>query len=213
MSLPVEEGEEDSLPRGGSQKSGESISGPNPIKSPSTGKIAKEATYVPRDRVRARLSFDLQKHPTAAVFVFDGKKVVLSYRKMFIFELWTVTRGKLSVRDVDYASSLKEEVQARSSLHDKDIEDARKKLSITAGERLSNAIFEEHEKIEKVSFICQSLREVKEKIEKSHKKEKDLEVLLEATEKDVEEAKLGVSTADACNNPDLLNADDLTNLE
>ncbi|MCE3215688.1 hypothetical protein HAX54_003204 [Datura stramonium] len=80
----------------------------------------------------------------------------------------------------------------RSTLHDKDMEAARKELSIAAGERLSNAMFEEHKKIEKVSSIRQSLSEVKEEIEKLRRKEKDLEVLLEATEKEIEEAKLGV---------------------
>ncbi|MCD7460187.1 hypothetical protein HAX54_043036 [Datura stramonium] len=232
-----------------SQKSGESIFSPNPIKSPSTGKIEKEATFAPRDRVRARSSSDLQKHPTTAVSVFDGKKVFLSYRKMFISELWTVIRGKLSGSDVDCASSLKEEVQvildemdgkgvdvspfmklwksffelasiydqAQSTLHDKDMEAARKEFSITAGERLSNAMLEEYDKIEKVSSILQYLNEVKEKIEKLRIKEKDPEILLDATEREVEEAKLGVSTAekdfDACNDADLLNSDDLTDLE
>ncbi|MCE2055592.1 hypothetical protein HAX54_042934 [Datura stramonium] len=147
------------LPRERSQKSGESISGPNPIKSPSTGKTKKEATSAPRDRVRARLSSDLQKHPTTAVSVFDGKKVFLSYRKMFIYELWTVIQGKLSESDVDCASSLKEEVQV--ILDEMDGKDA--------------------------------------------------------TEKEVEEAKLGVSTtekdSDACSDADLLNSDDLTDLE
>ncbi|MCD7454575.1 hypothetical protein HAX54_025271 [Datura stramonium] len=56
--------------------------------------------------------------------------------------------------------------QARSTLHDKDMKVATKELSIIAGERLSNAILEEHEKIEKVSSICQSPNEAKEKIEK-----------------------------------------------
>ncbi|MCE3051005.1 hypothetical protein HAX54_048735 [Datura stramonium] len=136
---------------------------------------------------------------------------------MFISEIWNVIRGKLLGNDIDYASSLKEEVhvilnemdckdmdvsplmkllksffelaaiydQARSTLHDKDMDVARKKLSITARERLSNSMFDEHEKIEKVSSIHQSLRKVKERIEKLHRKEKDLEVLLEATEKEV----------------------------
>ncbi|MCE3049316.1 hypothetical protein HAX54_044591 [Datura stramonium] len=99
------------LPRGGSQESGESVSGPNPIKSSSAGKIEKEATSICRDGVRARPSFDLQKHPTAAVSMFDRKKVVLNYRKMLISEFWSVIRGKLSGSDVDCASSLKEEVQ------------------------------------------------------------------------------------------------------
>ncbi|MCD7463078.1 hypothetical protein HAX54_049902, partial [Datura stramonium] len=48
---------------------------------------------------------------------------------------------------------------ARSVLHDKDMEAARKEFSITIGERLPNAMLEEHEKIEKVSFIRQSLSE------------------------------------------------------
>ncbi|MCE5166099.1 hypothetical protein HAX54_014774 [Datura stramonium] len=180
------------LPRERSQKSGESISGPNPIKSPSTEKPKKEATSAPRDRVKSRLSSDLQKHPTTAVSVFDGKKIVLSYRKMFISELWTVIRGKLSGSDVDCVSSLKEEVQARSALYDKDMEAARKEFSITVGE-------------------------VKEKIEKLCRKEKDLEILLDATKKEIEEAKLGVSIAekdfDACNDAYLLNSDDLDDLE
>ncbi|MCE5166335.1 hypothetical protein HAX54_017682 [Datura stramonium] len=175
------------LPRERSQKSGESISGSNPIKSPSIGKTEKKATSAPRDRVKARLSSDLQKHPTTAVSVFDGKKVVLSNPKMFISELWTVIWGKLSGSDVDCVSSLKEEVQvildemdakdvdvsplmkllksffefatiydqARSALHDKDMEAARKEFSIIAGECLSNAMLEEYEKIEKVSSIRQ----------------------------------------------------------
>ncbi|MCD7464702.1 hypothetical protein HAX54_053254 [Datura stramonium] len=46
---------------------------------------------------------------------------------------------------------------ARSALHDKDMEAARKELSITTGERLSHVMLEEHEKIEKVSSIHQSL--------------------------------------------------------
>ncbi|MCE3051346.1 hypothetical protein HAX54_049544, partial [Datura stramonium] len=161
-----------SLPRGGSRETGESVSGLNPIKSYSAGKTGKEATSIRRDGVRARLSSDLQKHPTATVSVFDGKK--------------------LSGSDVDYASYLKEEVQvileemddkdvdvsplirlmksffelaaiydqARSTLHDKDNEVARKELSIAAGERLSNAMFEEREKIKKVSSICKSLSEI-----------------------------------------------------
>ncbi|MCD7446311.1 hypothetical protein HAX54_000121 [Datura stramonium] len=97
------------------------------------------------------------------------------------------------------------------------MEAARKELFIIAGERLPNSILEEHERIEKVSSIRQSLSEVKKKIERLRKKEKDLEVLLEATEKEVEKSKLGVSTAekdfDACNDVDLLNYDDLTDLE
>ncbi|MCD7451341.1 hypothetical protein HAX54_011125 [Datura stramonium] len=96
------------------------------------------------------------------------------------------------------------------------MEAARKELFIAAGERHSNSMFEEHEKIEKVS-IRQSLSKVKEEIENLRRKEKDLEVLLEATEKEIEEAKLGVSTSekdfDACNNADLLNDDDLADLE
>ncbi|MCD7468146.1 hypothetical protein HAX54_006085 [Datura stramonium] len=139
---------------------------------------------------------------------------------MFIFECWSVIRGKLSESIVDYASSLKEEVQViLKKMDGKDVDDteaARKKLSVTIGERPSNAMFEEHEKIENVFSIRQSLSEVKEKIENFHKKEKDLKVLLEASDKEVEEAKLGVFTAekdfDACNDATLLNVDDLTDL-
>ncbi|MCD9642326.1 hypothetical protein HAX54_029037 [Datura stramonium] len=237
------------LLRGGSQESGESVSDPNPIKSSSADKTGKEATFIRLDGVRTRLSSDFQKHPTAAVYVFDGKKVVLNYRKIFISGVWSVIRGKLSESDVDCSFSLKKEVQviieemdgkdvdvfllmrlvksffelasiydqARLTLHDKDMQAARKELSIEVRERLSNVMFEEHEKIEKVSSIRQSLSEVKEEIEKLCQKEKDLEVFLESTKKEIEEAKLGVSTAekdfDACNDANLLNDDGLTDLE
>ncbi|MCE3216427.1 hypothetical protein HAX54_006477, partial [Datura stramonium] len=158
--------------------------------SPSIVKTKKEAASVPRNRMRARLSSDLQKHPTAAMSMFDEKKEV------------QVILDKIDGKDVDVSPLMKLlksffelaaiSDQARSALHDKDTEAARKELSITAGE-------------------------VKEKIEKLHRKEKDLEVLLEDTKKEVEEAKLGVSTAeiffDACNDADLLNSDDLTDLE
>ncbi|MCD7451342.1 hypothetical protein HAX54_011126 [Datura stramonium] len=93
------------------EESGESVFGPNPIKSSSVGKTETETTSISRNGVRATLSSDLQKHPTATVSVFDGKKVVLNYRKMFISELWSVIRGKISGSNVDCASSLKEEVQ------------------------------------------------------------------------------------------------------
>ncbi|MCE2055460.1 hypothetical protein HAX54_042682 [Datura stramonium] len=173
------------LLRGGSQESGKSVSGPNPIKSSSVGKIEKEETSIHHDGVRATLSSNLQKHPTAAVSMFNGKKIVLNYRKIFISELWSVIRGKISRSDVDCASSVKEEVQVileemdnkdmdvsplmrlmksfielaatydqtLSTLHDKDMEAARKEMSIAAGERLSNAMFEEHKNIEKVFSI------------------------------------------------------------
>ncbi|MCD9644356.1 hypothetical protein HAX54_032543 [Datura stramonium] len=131
---------------------------------PSTGKTAKEATSAPRDRVRERLSSNLQKLPTTTASVFDGKK-------------------------------------ARSALHDKDMETARKEFSITAGERLSNSMLEEYEKIEKVSSIHQSLSEVKEKIEKLRRKEKYLEILLDATEKEVEEAKFSTVDPLTISNP------------
>ncbi|MCD7460189.1 hypothetical protein HAX54_043038 [Datura stramonium] len=125
-----------------------------------------------------------------AVSVFDGKKIVLPLLK------------KKSKHNRPYMIW--------------DMEAARKEFSITAGERLSNAMLEEYDKIEK-SFILQYLNEVKEKIEKLRIKEKDPEILLDATERESWEAKLGVSTAekdfDACNDADLLNSDDLTDLE
>ncbi|MCD7459579.1 hypothetical protein HAX54_041348 [Datura stramonium] len=106
--------------------------------------------------------------------------------------------GKLSESDVDCASSLKEVVQViLEEMDGKDVD-----VSPLMG--LVKSFFE-------------SLREVKEKIEKLHRKEKDLKVLLEAIEKEVEEAKLGVSIAekdfDACSDANLLNDDDLTDLE
>ncbi|XP_060174390.1 uncharacterized protein LOC132605188 [Lycium barbarum] len=107
--------------------------------------------------------------------------------------------------------------QARSDLYDKDMEAARKEISIAAGEHLSNAMFEEHEKVERASSIRQSLDEVREKLEKLRAKEKKLELLLEATEKEVEEAKLRALTAgkefDACHDVDLSNANDSIDLE
>ncbi|MCD9637946.1 hypothetical protein HAX54_021497 [Datura stramonium] len=120
--------------------------------------------------------------------------------------------GKLSGSDVDCSSSFKEEVQViLDEMDGKDV-DVSLWMKLLNWERLSNAMLEEHKKIEKVSSIRQSLSEIKEKIEKLRRKEKDLEILLEATEKEVEEAKLGVSTTekdfDACNDADLLNSDD-----
>ncbi|MCD9643784.1 hypothetical protein HAX54_031483 [Datura stramonium] len=144
-------------------ESGESVSGSNPIKS-SSG---------------------------ATVSVFDGKKVVLNYRKIFISELLNVIWGKLSGSDVDCASSLKKEVQViLEEMDDKDVD-------VSPLMRLVKSFFE------LASIYDQSLSEVREEIEKLRQKEKDLEVLFEATEKEIEEAKLGVSTAekdfDACN--------------
>ncbi|MCD7458626.1 hypothetical protein HAX54_038750 [Datura stramonium] len=196
------------LPRGGSPESGESISGPNPIKSSSIGKTEKEATSTLRDVVKARLGSNLQKHPTVAVSVFDGKKEI-DGKDVDVSPLMRLMKSFFELAAI-YD-------QARLTRHDKDMEAARKELSIVARERLSNAIIEEQEKIEKVSSIHQSLSEVKEEIEKLCRKEKDLEVLLEATEKEIEEVKLGFSTTeknfDACNDVELLNDDDLTNLE
>ncbi|KAK4357974.1 hypothetical protein RND71_023584 [Anisodus tanguticus] len=103
--------------------------------------------------------------------------------------------GKLSEIDVDRASSLEEEVQV--ILKDMDCKDC-----------LSNAMFEEHKKIERVSSIRQSLDEVKKKIEKLRTQKKNLEVLLEVTEREV---RLGALTAgkefDACNDADLSNGE------
>ncbi|MCD9560764.1 hypothetical protein HAX54_019555 [Datura stramonium] len=131
-------------------------------------KWKKEATSIPRDRVRARLSSDLQKHPIATVSVFDRKKVVLSYRKMFISDLWTMIPGKHYGSNVDCASSLKEEVHQ--------------------GEREDSKV--------------------------SQKREESRSPLRSYQER---RSQIRVSTAnkdfDACNDADLLNVDDLTDLE
>ncbi|XP_060180341.1 uncharacterized protein LOC132610099 [Lycium barbarum] len=146
------------LRRGKSTESGESVSGPDLIKSSSIAKAEQGTTSIFCDKEKEKLSSDLHKRTSAAVSVFDGKKVVLNYRKMFISNLWVVIRDKLSGSDVDRASSLEEEIQvilqdmdgkdvdvsplmnllksffelaasydqARSNLHDKDMEAARK---------------------------------------------------------------------------------------
>ncbi|MCD7447100.1 hypothetical protein HAX54_023129, partial [Datura stramonium] len=187
------------LLRGGSQESGESVYGPNLIKSSS---VVVECDSGKLSGSDVDCASSLKEEVQVILEDMDGKDVDVSplmrLMKSF-FELAAI---------YDHA---------RSTLHDKDMKVARKELSIAAGERLSNVMFEEHEKIEKVSSIRQSLSEVKEEIEKLRRKEKDLEVLLEATKKEIEEAKLGVSIAekdfDACNDADLLNDDDLTDLE
>ncbi|MCD7466496.1 hypothetical protein HAX54_003252 [Datura stramonium] len=111
IETPTEQAYDQDSRGGGSHESGEFVSAPNPIKSSPTSKTEKEATSILHDGVRARLSSNLQKHPTAAVSMFDEREVVLNYRKMFISELWTMIRSKLSGSDVDYSPSLKEEVQ------------------------------------------------------------------------------------------------------
>ncbi|XP_059277685.1 uncharacterized protein LOC132031801 [Lycium ferocissimum] len=206
------------LQREGSQDSTESISGPDLMQPPFTARVGKDSTSLPRDEVRERLS---SIYTSVQQSVFDGKKVVLDHRKKFISTLWDVIQGKLSRSDVDCASSLEDEIRViLEEMDGKDVDDveaARKESFIAAGERLSNAMLEEYEKVAEVSSIHQSLDKVKEKIEKLRKKERDLEALLEVTEKEVEEAKLGASTAsnefDACFDVDLSNADDLIDLE
>ncbi|MCD7467944.1 hypothetical protein HAX54_005652 [Datura stramonium] len=140
---------------------------------------------------------------------------------MFISELWSVIWGKLFGSDVDCASSLKEEVQViLEEMDGKDVDISPLMRLMKSFLELA-AIYDQarstpHDKYMKATRKDLSI-EVKEKIGKLHRKEKDLEVLLEAIEKEVEESKLGASTAekdfDACNDADLLNDDDLTDLE
>ncbi|XP_060195511.1 uncharacterized protein LOC132624806 [Lycium barbarum] len=95
------------LRRGKSTESGESVSGADLIKSSSIAKAEQGTTSIFRDKVKEKLSSDLHKRTSAVVSVFDGKKVVLNYRKMFISNLWVVIRDKLSGSDVDRLPLLK----------------------------------------------------------------------------------------------------------
>ncbi|KAH0645323.1 hypothetical protein KY284_033207 [Solanum tuberosum] len=61
----------------------------------------------------------------------------------------------------DFAASYD---QARSTLHDMDVESAIKELFVAAGERLTNSMFEEQDKVEEVSSLRQSLDSMKKEI-------------------------------------------------
>ncbi|KAH0671583.1 hypothetical protein KY285_023632 [Solanum tuberosum] len=99
--------------------------------------------------------------------------------------------------------------QARSIIHHMDVDSAKKKLFIAAGERLTNAMFVEKDKVEVVSSLHQSLDNMKKVIKALCKRAQDLEVLLTVVEDEVEGAKLEtlfeVKEFDACFNGDLLN--------
>ncbi|KAK4716534.1 hypothetical protein R3W88_014872 [Solanum pinnatisectum] len=81
-------------------------------------------------------------------------------------------------------------VQARSTLHDMDVESARKELFVATGERLTNAMFEEQDKVEEVSSLRQSLDNMKKEIRALYKRAQDFQVLLTALKDEVEGAKL-----------------------
>ncbi|KAH0672830.1 hypothetical protein KY290_025059 [Solanum tuberosum] len=99
--------------------------------------------------------------------------------------------------------------QARSTLHDMDVESARKKLFVATGERLTNAMFEEQDKVEEVSSLRQLLDNMKKEIRAFCKRVQDFQVLLTASEDEVEVAKLATLFAtqefDACIDADLTN--------
>ncbi|KAG5606602.1 hypothetical protein H5410_028094 [Solanum commersonii] len=132
------------------------------MKPPSVTQVEKGPPYVSCDEVKGDLGYEACKHLPPAISEFDGKKVILDAEKDFISALWKVIRGTLSRNDVDFASSLRDEIQviikemdckdvdvsplkkllnsffdfavsydqARSTLHDMDVESARKELFV-----------------------------------------------------------------------------------
>ncbi|MCD9640436.1 hypothetical protein HAX54_025739 [Datura stramonium] len=125
-----------------------------------------------------------------------SRTLTVPFKEKFISELWSVIRGKLFGRDVDCASSLKEEVQViLEEMDGKDV-DVPPLLRLMKSFFELVALYDQARSTLHDKDMEASLSEVKKEIEKLHRKEKDLEVLLEATQKEFEEAKLGVSTAE-----------------
>ncbi|KAK4724167.1 hypothetical protein R3W88_026946 [Solanum pinnatisectum] len=94
---------------------------------------------------------------------------------------------KLSNSFFDFAASYD---QARSTLHDMDVESPRKELFVVLGERLTNVMFEEQDKVEEVSSLRQSPDNIKKEIRALCKRVQDLKFLLNTAEDEVEGAKL-----------------------
>uniref|UniRef100_M1DT63 Uncharacterized protein n=1 Tax=Solanum tuberosum TaxID=4113 RepID=M1DT63_SOLTU len=90
-----------------------------------------------------------------------------------------------------------------------EVKDDLGKELFAAGERLTNAMFEEQDKVEEVSSIRQSLDNMKKEIRVLCKRTQDLKVLLTAVEDEVDGAKLAtlfaVKEFDACSDTDLTN--------
>lgn len=99
----------------------------------------------------------------------------------------------------DFAASYD---QARSTLHDIDVESARKQLFVAAGERLTNSMFEDQDKVEEASSLRQLFGDMKKEIRALCKRAQDLQVLLIDADEKVQEDKLATSFAtqefDAC---------------
>ncbi|KAG5585347.1 hypothetical protein H5410_045781 [Solanum commersonii] len=114
--------------------------------------------------------------------------------------------GELLGKNVDSASSLKDEIQV--IIKEMDWKTARKEL-FAVGERLTNAMFEEQDKVEEVSSIRQSLDNMKKEIRVLCKRTQGLKVLLTAVKDEVDEAKLAtlfvVKEFDACSDTNLTN--------
>uniref|UniRef100_M1BUG3 Aminotransferase-like plant mobile domain-containing protein n=1 Tax=Solanum tuberosum TaxID=4113 RepID=M1BUG3_SOLTU len=106
----------------------------------------------------------------------------------------------------DFAASYD---QARSTLHDMDVENARKELFVAAGERLTNSMFEEQDKVEDVSSLRHSLNNMKKEIRALCKRAQDLQAHLAAAEDEVEGVKqatlLATQEFDSCYDVDLTN--------
>ncbi|KAH0650317.1 hypothetical protein KY284_030229 [Solanum tuberosum] len=173
--------------------------------------VEKGPPYVSCDEVKGYLGYEARKHPSPAMSVIDGKKLILDAQKDFISALWKFIKGKLSRSDVDSASSLRDEIQdqARLTLHDMDVESSIKEVFVAAGECLKNAMFEEQDKVEEVSSLRQPLDNIKKEIRVLCKKAKDLQVLLAGAEDETQGAKLATLFAthefDACFDADLKN--------
>ncbi|KAH0650439.1 hypothetical protein KY284_030351 [Solanum tuberosum] len=106
----------------------------------------------------------------------------------------------------DFAASYD---QARSTLHDMDVESARKELFVAARECLTNSMFEEQDKVDEVSSLRQSLDSMKKEIRALCKKAQDLQARLAAAKDEVEGANQATLFAtqefDACFDVDLTN--------
>lgn len=73
--------------------------------------MEKGSPYVSRDEVENDLGNKECKHRPPAMSVFDGNKVIVDAQNDFISALLKVIKGNLSRSDVDFESSLTDEIQ------------------------------------------------------------------------------------------------------
>lgn len=83
--------------------------------------------------------------------------------------------------------------QVRSTLHNMDMEVARKELFLGAGKSLLNVTLEEYEKVRVMSSLQQLLGNMKKMIKELYKKAQALEVLLGSVKDEVKEVNIATS--------------------